>query len=367
MPNTAPLITFFRNFNENTFEFRHFRLKDWELLIRQARSSNSMSRVAFLLAERGYLEEVPESAKLHLQSALRVSEANARSVRWEVRQLHKALPNAGISFMLLKGAAYTLSGCAAAKGRVFADVDIMVFKERLDDAETELARNGWVMFGVADYDEKYYRKWMHELPPMRHLKRQTTLDVHHTIVPPTAIVRIDVKKLWENALPLQNYEGVFVLSLEDMILHSAAHLFYDGELEHGFRDITDLSLLFDQFASEGGGEASWRKLISRAEELDLVVPLMYATRYCAKILATKIPLLVIEELAAVHSGPKQRVMDALFIRALQPDHVSCNDRWTGLARWLLYIRSHWLRMPWYLLLPHLSRKAWMRLTGKEQP
>jgi hypothetical protein len=25
------------------------------------------------------------------------------------------------------------------------------------------------------------------------------------------------------------------------------------------------------------------------------------------------------------------------------------------------MRSHWLRMPLYLLLPHLARKAWMRL------
>ena len=27
---------------------------------------------------------------------------------------------------------------------------------------------------------------------------------------------------------------------------------------------------------------------------------------------------------------------------------------------LLYLRSHYLRMPLYLLLPHLVRKAWMR-------
>jgi len=27
---------------------------------------------------------------------------------------------------------------------------------------------------------------------------------------------------------------------------------------------------------------------------------------------------------------------------------------------MLYIRSHYLRMPLYLLLPHLLRKAWMR-------
>jgi len=33
---------------------------------------------------------------------------------------------------------------------------------------------------------------------------------------------------------------------------------------------------------------------------------------------------------------------------------------TGFARWLLYVRSHALRMPLYLAVPHLIRKAWMR-------
>jgi hypothetical protein len=59
-------------------------------------------------------------------------------------------------------------------------------------------------------------------------------------------------------------------------------------------------------------------------------------------------------------------MDALFLRALMPDHESCNDRWTGLARWLLFVRSHWLKMPVYLMVPHLLRKAFRRVMGKER-
>ena len=51
------------------------------------------------------------------------------------------------------------------------------------------------------------------------------------------------------------------------------------------------------------------------------------------------------------------LIDALFSRALMPDHASCDDKFTPLARWLLYIRSHYLRMPLHLLIPHLLRKA----------
>ena len=36
------------------------------------------------------------------------------------------------------------------------------------------------------YDQRYYREWMHELPPLLHVRRQTALDVHHAIAPETA-------------------------------------------------------------------------------------------------------------------------------------------------------------------------------------
>jgi hypothetical protein len=51
-----------------------------------------------------------------------------------------------------------------------------------------------------------------------------------------------------------------------------------------------------------------------------------------------------------------RLMDALYLRALRPDHALASDGWTPLARWALYLRGHWLRMPPGLLVVHLLRK-----------
>jgi hypothetical protein len=53
----------------------------------------------------------------------------------------------------------------------------------------------------------------------------------------------------------------------------------------------------------------------------------------------------------------ERAMELLLKRALQPQHPSCRDTLTRLARGLLYVRGHALRMPPRLLLPHLMRKA----------
>jgi hypothetical protein len=56
-------------------------------------------------------------------------------------------------------------------------------------------------------------------------------------------------------------------------------------------------------------------------------------------------------------------MDTLLDRALlpaeQPPRLG-----PSLARWLLYVRSHWLRMPPWLLAGHLFRKAHKRLQAR---
>ena len=41
------------------------------------------------------------------------------------------------------------------------------------------------------YDDAYYRRWMHELPPLIHRERDRMIDVHHTILPLTARITPD--------------------------------------------------------------------------------------------------------------------------------------------------------------------------------
>ena len=184
-------------------------------------------------------------------------------MRWEVGKIHAALSAAGIPCMLLKGAAYEAVGASPAGGRLFGDVDVMVPHEQLLATETALVKNGWMTTKLDAYDQRYYRKWMHEIPPMLHLKRRTAIDVHHTILPPTAALKPDPAKLWERAVGVPGKPALYVLSPEDMVLHSATHLFHDGEFENGLRDLVDLDALLNQNA---GAEGFWPRLVARASE-----------------------------------------------------------------------------------------------------
>ncbi len=330
---------------------------DWDLALRQARNAGLLARLWVQWRQRGITDQVPSQVARHFDSAYRLYLAQERVVAWEVKQLSKIAAGLGIPLVLLKGSAYLMSGLPVAQGRLFNDIDILVPKGALNEVEAALARAGWVGTHQNAYDQQYYRRWMHELPPMRHLRRDTLLDVHHGIAPETARVHPDAAKLLAAARPLDGYPEIYVLDPLDMILHSAVHLFSEGEFDHGLRDTSDLDLLLRHFGREDG---FWPRLAARAEELGLQRSLHYALRYSRDLLATPVP-----DPVGAGAPRHPRLMDALFERALRVDHPSCDDRWSGLARWLLYVRGHYLRMPLHLLVPHLLRKAVMeRLPGE---
>ena len=333
-----------------------FTPQDWSLLVREAQRNKLLCRIACLLREDGRDRLPPAKVRRKLDGALRTASGSARSLRWEVHKVQEALGAAGIPFVLLKGAAYEMAGLPTALGRLYVDVDIMVRRDVLPRAERALFDRGWISTKLDAYDQKYYRTWMHEIPPMQNLRRGTSLDVHHTILPPTAALKPDPELLWQATRELPGHPGVRVLSPADMILHSAVHLFHDGDLDGGLRDLVDLDSLLRHFST---GEGFWAALQERAAALDLQRPLFYALKYCRDLLATPVPPEVFDRSAvtAAPAAPMAGLMDRLVVAAMDPTRANLESTRAKLCRWLLYVRSHYLRMPLYLLIPHLARKA----------
>jgi len=329
---------------------------EWDLLIRQAAAANLAAHLSVLLEDAGLLSSVPEAPGRHLHSTRVIAERSRIAVRWEVSQLKEALNSMEIPVVILKGAGYIMADVPLNRGRLFSDIDILVPKAALPAVEARLSQWGWRATFSTPYDQHYYRTWMHEIPPLVHSKRQTVLDIHHSILPPTAQLQPDPEKLIVAAINKGAGECIYWLKPVDMFLHSATHLFHEGELEHGLRDILDLDGMSRHFTKSD--PLFWEKLLERAEEMDLLPPLYYAARYLDLMLDSPIPKSVHERLCLKGPGLlMSKVMDNLFRRALLPSHSSCDVFGTAFARWLLYIRSHYLRMPLYLLIPHLIRKA----------
>jgi hypothetical protein len=332
-------------------------MSEWDLLVRQARAAGLLARLAHRLGQHGLTAAIPALARWHFDAAETLANKQRIAVRWELQQLRDALSDLDSPLIVLKGAAYVAANLPAAAGRLFNDIDILIPRERLPLAESSLMLAGWHTTGLSEYDKRYYRRWMHELPPLQHIQRDTVIDVHHAILPDTARYHPDSAKLRSRAVAVEGLPGIQVLAAEDRILHSATHLFHDGELPHGLRDLTDLDLLLRDAAADPD---FWPRLTARADELQLSRSLFYALRYLRHFLDTPVPGSVMAALDAyAPSRVTLALMDGIFSRALAPDHASCADAFTRTARLAAFVRAHWLRMPVHLLIPHLFHKAFI--------
>ncbi len=337
-----------------------YNSRQWSLLIRTAKASKLSAHIGWLIEQQNLNHALPEKAQNHFAAAKKIAEFRQRQALWELNRLRRALADLPVTVIVLKGGAYLLAGLPFASVRLLSDVDIMVEKQTLELIEQTLLNQNWQSMKVDDYDQQYYRQWMHEIPPLRHILRAIEVDIHHTIIPPTSQLKPDPALLFHDAISIKG-ETFKVLSPCDMVLHSAVHLFFDSDLSNKLRDLVDLDQLLRNFYAQYPDFL--KDLLARAIMLGLQRPLYYTLRYSHLLLNTPISNDQWQTIKTTIAAPLiiRWLMDLLVPLALLPEHPDMTRKSVSLARWLLYVRSHYLRMPLKLLLPHLARKSLLRL------
>lgn len=331
-------------------------LARWSDALRCARPEGLAGILAYRLREEGVWDRLPEQVQAILEDAEIVAAHSHVVAGWEARQVMAALKPVSCPVILLKGSAYALAGLRAGRGRAAGDLDILLPRSYLGAAEVQLRAAGWDFVHTDPYDFHYYRTWMHELPPMIHRTRGTELDVHHTILPLTARSRPDAKALIRDARPLPG-SPLLVLAPADMALHSAAHLFHGGDLIKPLRNLWDFHALLTEF---GQDPAFWPALVERARRHGLLRTLAYALRYGARLFGTVIPRETAQAVAgSLPAQPLLWLMDQLFLAVFGQASMAETGPAAKIARFLLFIRAHWLKMPPLLLARHLWIK-WRR-------
>ena len=309
---------------------RATRISDdaWKGVIAASRAERLLATLALRIGAI----PVPDRVRAVFDDALLDAAREKRIALWEADRATAALAPLGISPILLKGAAYVAAGLRAGEGRMIGDLDILVPRDRLDEVEAALLAAGWEWVKPDPYDDAYYRRWMHELPPLIHRERDRMIDVHHTILPRTARVTPDAAALIADSVGTE--QGWRVLSVEDRVCHAVAHLFADGDLGGGLRNLWDIRCLI--------ADVPDRETLARRGALHGL------SRHVARA----------QRLADhVYGEPRARLTpaDRLFLRRLL-----ARDGWGRDGAKLLgvafYVRSHLLRMPPLMLARHLFTK-----------
>ncbi|MCA0240737.1 MAG: nucleotidyltransferase family protein [Proteobacteria bacterium] len=335
-------------------------LAEWQQTVRLARRLRLLGRVAEAVDAAGLLDRLPAPVQQHLLAELRASRHRVRALVWTAEHVSQVLAGAAYPRVLLKGAAYLAQQLPIAAGRLPSDLDILVPRDAVADAQRRLQAHGWQEVELDAHDQRFYRDYSHEVPPMRHPQFRLELDLHHTILPPVARTRVDAALLLARVQP-SGWPRWQVLCPVDQILHSAAHLFLDAELRDRLRDLVDLDGLMRHGAQRPG---FWPELLDRSRELGLDEPLALAVEYTSNWLQTPVPASTLRSLRQRGPGAVRRawllpLLDTVLTPA-DPDALPARSQ--DLAATLLLARYQLQRLPLHLLLPHV----WHKVQGRRR-
>lgn len=303
----------------------------WSGLVSAARAEQLIGSLAYRLEGL----DLPAPVERIMADARGQAQFVRRQALWEADRARAALEGLSVPLILLKGTAYAAADLGAGLGRSIGDLDILVPREALPHVEAALLDAGWEWVKPDPYDDQYYRRWMHELPPLIHRERDRMIDVHHTILPLTARERPDASALIASSVPLGR--GLHILCAEDMVLHCVAHMLADGDLAGGMRNLWDLHRLLEEFRFDAEFDVRLRE---RARLHGLGSHLDRGLRLAAWLYG---------------SGASLTTSDRFYLRRLMARN-GWGQPTCPVTRLGFYIRSHWMRMPPLMLARHLWTK-----------
>jgi hypothetical protein len=322
--------------------------KDWSRLIPYARAHGVLGRLFFLLEDNGLISSVPEKPLKHLKALATHAEQQKINTYRELDEISKFFAKKGIYPVILKGAAYLYRGYTCAKGRTFSDIDVMVDKSQMGQAEIALMVGGWIHKKEDEYDKEYYRKWTHEIQPMIHNHRLSIVDLHHNVLPPTNRDFFDSKRL---QIDLDEAKNIATLTPCDLYLHCALHLFTEGEFSKPLRDITDLAMILNDTADT----LSVDDIVKRGQELEIQDYINLALYLSLPF--SKRPICQREKVTL--NFWQSRLWVPVYSRIFYNNQVVSSSLSHKLCSFLLFVRGHYIRMPLSILIPHLLKK-WLK-------
>lgn len=221
---------------------------EWNSLVRVLRERSLLASYYHRLSQHGQAHLVPPICTDAFLSSINFASAQAMQTKIQGRKLTAIFNAHQLPFIFLKGAAYILGEERNSLGRLMTDIDICVERKYIEKAEHILLNSGWSFKDMDEHDDKYYREWSHEIPPLQHREDGVVLDVHHTLIPPIKGRILDIERLVKSNKLAGN--SCPVPSLEWMVLHSALHLIINEDVENGLRDLTDIYLLLSNTCSQ---------------------------------------------------------------------------------------------------------------------
>ncbi len=330
-----------------------FDANKWNSFVRVLRENSLVASFYHRLERSNQLYCIPEYCEDMFLSAINF--ANAQVIQTEVqgKKLIRLFNAIDIPFVFLKGAAYIIGSKRNSMGRLMTDIDICVEKENIDKAEEALLGAGWSFKNMDEHDDKYYREWSHEIPPLKHDNEGVVLDVHHTLIPPIKGRLLDIHALIHSSESDSDFSST-IPSRAWLVLHSALHLILNEDVKNGLRDLTDIFVLLygEGSASENVAETEALFIKEGFEQEWIVLSLLLDDFFNT-------------EIGSEHSSANLslyiRMRHFILRKAIVPNSsfIQSDGRWLWDS--VNYVLGYCSKMPLHILFKQVTYKTYRNL------
>ena len=221
----------------------------------------------------------------------------------ELANLLEVFSKAGIKLILLKGSHLAQFVYQDIGLRPMSDIDILVEKKDVDQAEGLLFQNAYDYkeLNQATYDwyKEHFNvegraniiKWckanMHQLLPFSNPRGIKKLEIHKTIDRVNSPFSIDMVELWKRSRAVQIKRlHTSVLSPEDLLLHLSLHVSHQHKLSaFRLRPFCDIAAVISHYEQE----IDWNKVQIRAHEWGAEKYIYISLLLSQEILGARVP------------------------------------------------------------------------------
>jgi hypothetical protein len=198
-------------------------IRDWDVFTKMAIDRAAAPLIVDKLSKFKNTDIFPDMVLRNLkQASLRTLTRNMLLTE-HFRQVIRALTEAGVPVIALKGSMLSEWLYGNINLRQFSDLDLLVPQEKGLEAVAILDKMGYVQ------DNLIMSEFIKENTSIVHyrpmIKNGVSVEIHFRIHSVTEHYQVDLQDMWQHAVPLKLH-GVEVLgfSLEDLLMHLCIHL-----------------------------------------------------------------------------------------------------------------------------------------------
>lgn len=244
--------------------FRMVARPDWPLVIEIASQKLVSPAIGHVLTLH---PDVPDDVKAYFAAVIGLNQERNAILENTICDVTAALNRAGLTPLLLKGAANLFDGLYPDRtARIMGDIDILVPAEGVSAASEVLTATGYPTVEPMPPVKRWINvaSRAHHLPMHANDTSGAGVELHFELFGPGYAHLINAKDALARALP-RNRDGLRYLLLcpADRVTHNIVHARMHHEAHRkglvSLRQMADLALLIDRY----GGAIDWREIKGR--------------------------------------------------------------------------------------------------------